>query len=103
MSVPHNKPHSLLFSQDALQELQSDLTQILWRLCFALGPSAFESPCGPFKNGVSVSPRPVELLRTSSTGLPCQMLQGLFLPMPDPHTWEFDLGLRTLTPLGESL
>ncbi len=57
----------------------------------------------PFKNGVSVSPSPVELLCTSSTGLQCQMLQGLFLPVPDPYTWEFDVGLRTLTPVGESL
>ena len=36
--------------------------------------------------GVSVSPSPVELLHTSPTGLQCQMLQGLFLPVPDPHT-----------------
>ena len=28
MSFPHNKPHSPLFSQDVLQELQSGLTQI---------------------------------------------------------------------------
>ena len=48
-------------------------------------------------------PSPVELLHTSPTGLQCQMLQGLFLPVPDPHTWEFDVGLRTLTPVGESL
>ena len=26
-----------------------------------------------------------------------------FLPVPDPHTWESDVGLRTLTPIGESL
>ena len=51
---------------------------------FALGPSARESLCAPFKNGVSVSPSPVELLRTSPTGLQCQMVQGLSLPMPDP-------------------
>ena len=40
----------------------------------------------PFMNGVSISPSPVELLCTSPTGLQCQMLQELFLPMPDPHT-----------------
>ena len=28
MSFPHNKPHSPLFSQEVLQELQSGLTQI---------------------------------------------------------------------------
>ena len=53
--------------------------------CFALGPSARESLCAPFKNGVSISPSPVELLRTSPAGLQCQMLQGLFLPVLDPH------------------
>ena len=31
------------------------------------------------------------------------MPRGLFLPVPDPHMWEFDVGLRTLTPVGESL
>ena len=71
--------------------------------CFALGPSAHESLCVPFKNGVSVSPSPVEFLCTSPTGLQCQMLHGLFLPVPDPHTWEFDVELRTLTPVVESL
>ena len=35
--------------------------------------------------GVSISPSPMELLRTSPTGLQCQMLQGLFLLVPDPH------------------
>ena len=37
--------------------------------CFALGPSARESLCAPFKDGVSVSPSPVELLHTGPTGL----------------------------------
>ena len=53
--------------------------------------------CVPFKNGVSVFPSPVELLHTSPTGLQCQMLQGLFLPVPDPHTeslmWGSELSL----------
>ena len=40
---------------------------------------------------------------TSPTGLHCQMLWGLFLPVPDSHRWDFDVGLRTLTPVGESL
>ena len=49
-----------------------------WRLCFALGLSACESLCAPFKNGISISPSPVELLCTSPTGLQCQMLRGSF-------------------------
>ena len=85
MFFPHNKPHSPLFSQDVPQELQSGLTQIAMEtsLC-ALGPIARENLCVPFKNGVSVSPSPVEPLRTSPTGLQCQIFQGLFFPVPDP-------------------
>ena len=67
--------------------------RFLWRLCFALEPRARESLCAPFRNGISIYPSPMELLRTSPTGLQCQMLWGLFLPVPDPHTWEFDVGL----------
>ena len=77
--------------------------RFLWRLCFALGPSARESLCAPFKNGVSISPSPVELLHTSPTGLQCQMLQGHFHPVPYPHTWKIDARLKPLTPVGESL
>ena len=66
-------------------------------------PNTCESLCAPFKNGVSVSPSHVELLHTSPTGLQCQKLQGLFLPVPDPHVWDFGMGLRTLTSVGESL
>ena len=61
--------------------------RFLWRCCFALGPSACESLSAPFKNGVSVSASLVELLSTSPTGLQCQMLWELFLPVPDPHMW----------------
>ena len=31
-------------------------------------------------------PSPMELLHTSPTDLQCQMLWGLFLPVPNPHT-----------------
>ena len=70
------------------------LCRFLWRLCFTPGPSACESLCAPFKNGVSFYPSPVELLHTSPIGRQCQMLQGLFLPMPDPQDWGLDVGLR---------
>ena len=92
-----------LFSQKIHQELQSGVTQIPMEPLLALGPSAHEGLCALFKNGLSISPSSVDLLHTSSTSLQCQILQGLFLPVPDPHTWEFDVGLRTLTPVGESL
>ena len=80
-----------------LQELQSGPTQIL------MGPSTHESLCVPFKNGLSISPGSMELLHTSPTGPQCQVLWGLFLPVPDPQTWGLDVGLRTLTPVGVSL
>ena len=55
------------------------------------------------KNGVSFSPSPMELLFPCPTVFQCQLLQGLFLPMPGPQVWQLDMGLRTLTPVGESL
>ena len=73
-------------------------------LCFALGPSVLESLCVPFKNGISLSPSPMEFLCTSPTNLQCQMLQRFFLPMPDPQAWEPDVELRcdtvTFQPVG---
>ena len=81
----------------------STILQEPQRPCFTLGPSECESLCAAFKNGVSVSLSPVELLCTSPTGLQCQMLQRLFLPVLDPHVWGFVMGLRTLTLVGESL
>ena len=76
--------------------------RFLWSLCLAMGPSAHESLCVPSKNGVSVSPSPVELLLTSLTVPQQQMLWGLFLPVPDPQVWGPNVGLRTLTSVGES-
>ena len=86
----HSHPNFPRRSKSSL----ASLTQIL---CLALGPSAHESLCVPFKNVVSMSPSPMELLCTS------HMLWGLLLPMPDPQEWELDIGLRTLTPMGEPL
>ena len=51
---------------------------------FALGLSAHEILCAPFKSEVSVFPKPVELLQLSPTSLQSQMLWGLLFPMPDP-------------------
>ena len=101
--LPSHNPHSPLFSQDILQDLQSGLSKIpMETLLCSETQCTWKTVCA-FMNGVSISPSPVELLRTSPTGLQCQMLQGLFLPVPDPHMGEFDVGLRTLTPGGESL
>ena len=51
-----------------------------------LGHSAHETLCAPSKSGVSVSPSPVELLHSCSTGLQSQMLSRFFLLMSDPQT-----------------
>ena len=96
-------PFTPCFPKRSSENCSQVWPRFLWSLCFVLGPSAHESLCVPFKNGVSVSPSPVELLCTSPTGLQCQMLRGLFLPVPDPQAWGLDVGLRTLTPVGESL
>ena len=69
----------------------------------SLGPGAHETLCAPFKNDISVSPIPVEFLRSSPTGLQSQMLWGLLLTMPEPPTGEPDMGLKMLTPVEEPL
>ena len=77
--------------------------RFLGSLCFALGTSACEILYAPFKNWVSIFPSLMELLYSSPTDLQCQMLWGLFMPIPDPQEWGLDVGLRTLTPTGEYL
>ena len=99
---PQQTTVTLCFPRRSSKNCNQVLPRFLWSLCFALGPSVNENLYAPFKNGVSMSPSPVELLSTSPTGLQCQMLQGLLL-MPDPQAWGPDVGLRTLTPLVDSL
>ena len=59
-------------------------------------------PCVHLPRVESVSPSPVELLHTSPAGLQHHMLLGL-LPLLDPQTGEPDVGVGSLTPLGELL
>ena len=94
---------TLVFPGDPPRTASQVQPRFPWCLCFALGPSAREILCAPFKNGVSISPSPMELLCASSTGLQCQMLWVLFLPIPDPQVCGTNVGLRTLTPIGECL
>ena len=103
MPFPHNKPQSPLLSQEAPKNSSQVRPRFLWRLPFALGLSARESLGALFKSGVSISPGPGELLHTSPTGPQRQMLWGRLLPMPGPQVWGPDVGLRTLTPVGELL
>ena len=63
-------------------------------LPFILGPSAHESLCAPFKHGVSVS-----VSWSSFTQAPlafnARWSGGSFSQCQIPHTWEFDVWLRT--------
>ena len=91
---------ALHLPQETLQDQQVGLAYAsIKSLLFPLGPGAHETLCAPSKSGVSVSPSPLELLRSSPAGLQSQMLWGFLLLMPD-H-WSLTWGLRTLTPMGE--
>ena len=100
MTFPHNKPHSPpVFPGDPL------------RTAVRFDPDSygdFALPWDPVHMKVCVhllrmgSPFPPVAWKSSPTGFQCQMLQGPFLPMPDPQVWGLDMGLRTLTPVGES-
>ena len=113
INIPQSFSSSVLPQQEAAvnpcfsRRSSENCSQVQHRfplsLCFALGPCIHKSLHVPFKNGVSISPNPVELLCTSPTGLECQILWELFLSMPDPQVWAPDVGLRILTPIGESL
>ena len=58
--------------------------RLLWGQCFALGFCAWKTLCAPSKSGISVSPRPENLLQSSPASLQSQMPWRLFLLMPDP-------------------
>ena len=53
--VPHNEPRSPRFPRRSSKNPRQVSPRFLWSLCFALGPSAHETLCGPFKSGVSIS------------------------------------------------
>ena len=72
-------------------------------IAFALGPIVREILCMPFKSEVSISCSPLGLLKLSPTVLQSQMLWGLLFLVQDPWAGEPDVGLRSLTPVGEPL
>ena len=69
----------------------------------SLGARAREILCVLFMSEDFISPSPVGLLQLSTAGLQFQMLWGLVFLVPEPWAWEPDVGLRTLTPVGEPL
>ena len=52
------------------------------------------------KNGVSVSPSPVEVLQSNPTDCQSQISWGLLIPLLDPQAWKPDIELRTITTVG---
>ena len=63
-------PSCSLLPQETLQFQQVDLAQALLRsLVFSLGPSAFETLCARSRNGVYVSPSPVDFLWSNPADL----------------------------------
>ena len=99
MSLPHNEPPSPhVFPGNSPRITGRANPDSCESFCFVLRPSAHENLCVPFKSGVCISPRPVELLSTSSAGPQYQMLRGLLLPMPDPQAGEPDMGSELSLP-----
>ena len=65
--------------------------------------SVYVKPCAYPPRIESASPSPMELLHLRPAGFQSQMLWGFLLPIPDPQAGEGDMGLRTLTLVGEPL
>ena len=72
-------------------------------LFLLLGPDGHTTLCVPSKSGVSVSPRPVEVLQPSPASLQSLILLEFLLLLLDPQVGKPDVGLRTFTPVGELL
>ena len=100
MSFPHSNP---LFSQEILQKLQSGMIQIPMEPLFCPGTQCTWKSVCTFQEWGLCFPKSHGASAHKPTGLQCQMLRGLFLPMPDPQAWGPDMGLRALTPIVESL
>ena len=100
--MSHSHP---LVSQEVLQELQSGLTQIPMETLLCPGTQCTSKSVCTFQEW--------GLCFTQSRGAPAHKPHwpsmpdagggGVFLPVPDPQAWGLDIGLRTLTPVGESL
>ena len=67
-------------------------------IAFSLNHSACEILCE-----VSVFPSPAGLPKWSPAGLQSQMLKGLIFLEQDLWVWGPEIGLRTLTPVGDTL
>ena len=70
-------------------------------LLFSVGPGVHKTLCAPSKSQVSVFPSAVEFLWSNLIGLHSQTLWGLLLPLLNLQDGEPNVGLRTLTPVGD--
>lgn len=87
-----------------LQDQQAGLAQApIKLLLFVLGPSVHWILCVPSKSDVCISPSPMGLLQLNPGGLTKPNALGAHLPVPEAWVGEPDMGLRTLTPVGEPL
>ena len=68
-------------------------------LLLPLGPYAHTTLRVPSKSGVSVSPSPVEVLKSNPASLQSLILYKFLLPLLDPQVGKPDMGLRTFTPV----
>ena len=57
----------------------------------------------PFKIGVSVSPSPVEVLKSNPTGLQGEIPWEFPVHLSDPQAGKPEVGVRTFTTMGELL
>ena len=71
--------------------------------CFCSGSRSVRFCVHPFKSEDSISPSPLGLPKLSLAALQSQMLRGLVFLVQDPWAGEPNMGLRTLTTLGELL
>ena len=99
-TTSHSNP---LFSQEILQELQSGLTQIPMEPLFCSGTQCTLKPVCAFQEWGLCFPQSHGSLVHKPHWPSMPDALGVFLPMLDPQAWELDMGLRTLTSVGESL
>ena len=69
-------------------------------LLLPLGCDAHTNLCVPSKSGVSVSPSPVDVLKSNPASLQSLILWEFLLPLLDPQVGKPYVVLRTFTPVG---
>ena len=98
---PHGEPQLPPASTGDSPILAGRSGSVLQGHCsFPLGPDTHTTLCVPSKNGVSVSPSPVEVLQSNLASLHSLILWEFLLLLLDPQVAKPDAGLRSFTPVG---